>query len=183
MSLTRRPRIKMSPSVGSSSPAIMRKTVVLPPPLGPRRATSSPSLTEKLTCFTAATSPNCLVTFLSSMLMPGRASCQDSESGSRFVVFGLSRGALSALVIALLFPFQEGLQTQREQGEQGEQAGDGESGGAGVFLVKLFHAQRHGVRMAGDVAGDNRDRAEFAHGAGIAKDHAVEQAPFDRRKS
>ena len=48
-SLTRWPRIKISPSVGISRPAIMRSTVVLPPPLGPSNAINSPSFTEKLT--------------------------------------------------------------------------------------------------------------------------------------
>src|SRR6266545_1123342 len=162
MSLTRRPRMKMSPSVGISSPAIMRKTVVLPPPLGPSSATSSPSLTEKPTWLTAATWPNFLLTFLSSMLM---------RSG---------RGVLGAFVIAFLFPFQEAFDPEGAQREQREQARHGEGGGAVVFVVELFHPQRHGIRQARDVAGDDRDRAEFAHRAGVAKDDAVEQAPFHR---
>ena len=61
--------MKTSPVVGISSPAIMRSTVVLPPPLGPSSAINSPSFTEKLTSLTAVTSPNFLVTFLSSMLI------------------------------------------------------------------------------------------------------------------
>ena len=39
--------------------------------------------------------------------------------------------------------------------------------------------QRHGVGEPADVAGDHRDRAELAHRAGVAQQHAVEQAPFD----
>ncbi len=39
--------------------------------------------------------------------------------------------------------------------------------------------QRHGVGVAADVAGDHRHRAELAHRAGVAQDHAVEQAPLD----
>ena len=68
-SFTRWPRMNMSPPVGISSPAIMRSTVVLPPPLGPSKAINSPSLTENVTLLTAATSPNFLVTFFSSMLI------------------------------------------------------------------------------------------------------------------
>ena len=58
-----------SPAVGISNPAIMRNTVVLPPPLGPSRAINSPSFTAKDTRLTATTSPNFFVTSLSSMLI------------------------------------------------------------------------------------------------------------------
>ena len=68
-SFTRWPRMNTSPPVGISSPAIMRSTVVLPPPLGPSKAINSPSLTENVTLLTAATSPNFLVTPFSSMLI------------------------------------------------------------------------------------------------------------------
>jgi hypothetical protein len=57
-----------SPLVGISNPAIMRNTVVFPPPLGPSKAINSPSLTENVTLLTAGTSPNFFVTPLSSML-------------------------------------------------------------------------------------------------------------------
>ena len=60
--------MKMSPSVGASNPAIIRSTVVLPPPLGPSNAINSPSLTEKETFLTAVTPPNFLLTFFNSML-------------------------------------------------------------------------------------------------------------------
>ena len=33
--------------------------------------------------------------------------------------------------------------------------------------------------LAADVAGDDRDRAELAHRARVAQNHAVEQPPFD----
>src|SRR5881296_492791 len=147
MSLTRWPRMKMSPAVGVSRPEIIRKTVVLPPPLGPSNATNSPSLTEKLTWLTAATWPNFLVTLLSSMLMPRRARFSDfpiggSKGRGRPVVFWLGRGVLGPFVIPLLFPFQEGFDGEGEQRQQRQQAGDGECGGAVVFLVELLHPQR-----------------------------------------
>src|SRR5882672_8427292 len=160
MSFTRWPRIKRSPSVGISRPEIMRSTVVLPPPLGPSSATSSPSFTAKLTFLTAATSPNFLLTFFNSMLM-------------RF-----SRGVLGSKIIAFLFPFEKRFYAKRQQRQQGQQAGDGKRGGGIVFLVQLFHAQRHGVRLPGDVAGHHGDGAEFAHRASVAKDDAVEKAPL-----
>src|SRR6056297_972530 len=41
--LTRLPPIRISPSVGSSSPAIIRRLVVLPQPDGPSSVTNAPS--------------------------------------------------------------------------------------------------------------------------------------------
>src|SRR5438105_2707705 len=128
-SLTRSPRMKMSPSVGTSRPAIIRRTVVFPPPLGPSSATSSPSLTEKLTWLTASTSPNFLLTFFSSMLMgwdagPSRA----GGAGCGLLRRRFSRRRrlervqlLGQGVLLFRVPFQEGFNHQREEGQEGEQ--------------------------------------------------------------
>jgi hypothetical protein len=43
------PAISMLPPSGSSKPEMRRKVVVLPQPLGPSKAKSSPGLTEKET--------------------------------------------------------------------------------------------------------------------------------------
>ena len=50
---TERPRMRISPALGSSKPAIMRTSVVLPQPDGPRIEKNSPGLTTKLTSSTA----------------------------------------------------------------------------------------------------------------------------------
>ena len=42
--------------------------------------------------------------------------------------------------------------------------------------------QRHRIGKAANVAGHDGDRAKFSHGTGVAKNHAVEQAPFDGRQ-
>ena len=47
-----------------------------------------------------------------------------------------------------------------------------------VLVVENLDLQRHGVGLAADLAGDHRDRAELAHGAGVAEEHAVEQRPL-----
>src|SRR5205823_13506281 len=101
MSLTRWPRTKISPSVGTSRPAINRSTVVLPPPLGPSKASNSPSRTEKVTLVTALTPPNCLLTALSSMLMD----------------FVLNGCPLRHFIRPSLLPFQKSFNPQREQGQ------------------------------------------------------------------
>src|ERR1700757_4010445 len=120
ISFTRLPQMKMSPSVGTSSPAIMRRTVVLPPPLGPSSAINSPSLTEKLTELTAVTSPNFLLTLWSSMLM--------REPSESMLVLGNGRFPLGQIVGALRFPFDPGLEAKGEEGQQREQACDSEGG-------------------------------------------------------
>src|SRR3954451_12989092 len=57
-SVTSRSPISMVPSVGSSSPAIMRSAVDLPQPDGPRSTRNSSSATSRVKLSTAVTSPN-----------------------------------------------------------------------------------------------------------------------------
>ena len=52
--VTSRPPIQMLPALGASSPAIMRKVVVLPQPLGPSSVVSVPGAISKLTSRTAS---------------------------------------------------------------------------------------------------------------------------------
>ena len=59
---TSSPPIRISPEVGSSSPAIMRSVVVLPQPEGPSSMKNSPSSTLKEEDCTAVNSPNSLRT-------------------------------------------------------------------------------------------------------------------------
>src|SRR5215213_4522092 len=56
------PRMRMSPEVGCSNPAIMRMRVVLPHPEGPRIEKNSPGETLNVTSSTAAWVPKRLVT-------------------------------------------------------------------------------------------------------------------------
>ena len=51
------PSIRMRPSSGVSSPATMRRSVVLPQPEGPSRAKNSPSSMDRDTLSTATTLP------------------------------------------------------------------------------------------------------------------------------
>jgi hypothetical protein len=55
--VTSSPPIRIRPEVGISSPAIMRRIVVLPQPDGPSRVTSDLGAIENETSRTAATSP------------------------------------------------------------------------------------------------------------------------------
>src|SRR5437868_1515404 len=55
-----RPSITTEPEVCTSSPAMMRSSVVLPQPEGPRKHTSSPRFTSRLTPLSATKAPNSL---------------------------------------------------------------------------------------------------------------------------
>src|SRR5262249_43802989 len=64
--LTTRPPMIISPAVGVSRPAIIRRRVVFPEPEGPRKTKNSPSRVSRFTLLTAPSSPslNTLVRFL-----------------------------------------------------------------------------------------------------------------------
>src|SRR5207247_11256009 len=55
-----RPACTIRPAVCTSRPAMMRSSVVLPHPDGPRKHSSSPGWTSRLTPFSAANSPHSL---------------------------------------------------------------------------------------------------------------------------
>src|SRR6202049_504806 len=67
-SLIRLPSSLMSPWVTHSSPAIMRRSVDLPHPLGPTSTANCPSATSKLTPLITSTAPKLLRTFSMDML-------------------------------------------------------------------------------------------------------------------
>ena len=54
----------MLPAVGSSKPATMRSTVVLPQPDGPRKETNSPAPTSRLKSCTTVVAPKALLDVL-----------------------------------------------------------------------------------------------------------------------
>ena len=55
-----RPACTIRPALCTSSPAMMRRSVVLPQPEGPRKQMSSPARTARLTSFRATKLPNSL---------------------------------------------------------------------------------------------------------------------------
>src|SRR5262245_32817004 len=73
--------MRMSPDVGCSNPAIMRSTVDLPHPDGPRIHINSPSSTCKVTPSTAFTVPKCFES--SSTESVAIVNSSDSESSSQ----------------------------------------------------------------------------------------------------
>ena len=67
------PATTMLPAVGSSKPATMRSTVVLPQPEGPRNDTNSPAPASRLKSWTTVVVPKVLRTCW--MLRNGSAMC------------------------------------------------------------------------------------------------------------
>src|SRR6058998_4094796 len=94
------PRKRMWPSSAVSSPLIRLTSVVLPAPLEPMRASTSPSCTRKSTRSTARNSPNCFTTaFVSSSTLIDRRGgprygppASSSEGG--YAPLGLPRPSL-----------------------------------------------------------------------------------------
>lgn len=67
--VTSRPLNEIRPPVGSMKPAIIRRSVVLPHPDGPRRKKSSPGAISKETPATARTVRRCVVYVFSKALI------------------------------------------------------------------------------------------------------------------
>ena len=65
------PSIQIRPAVGSSSPAIIRSTVLLPEPLGPRSAVMLPASAVNVTSFTASNAPKRFQRFSTRIGVPG----------------------------------------------------------------------------------------------------------------
>ena len=80
------------------------------------------------------------------------------------------------------FPFQNGFQNQRDDRQARQERSQGKRGGGIVLIVINLDLQGHGDGFPAKMAGDDRNRAEFAHCAGVAEDHAVEQSPLDVRQ-
>src|SRR5262245_46300899 len=137
---------------------MMRSRLVFPEPEGPRSATSSPVGTVRLTSLTATKEPKVLVTLRTSIDM------------------GVLRAACPGAA-----PLDHGLRDERHEGEEGEERRDCERGLEVVLVVEDLDVQRERVRLAADVAGDDRHRAELAHRPGVAQDHAVQESPLDVR--
>src|SRR5262245_36309279 len=87
------------PVVGSSSPATMRRVVVLPQPDAPSRAKNEPAGTVRLRSSTAVKSPKRLVT-PSSCSSPVRCWAPAGAVASARVISGADHSAELALVVA-----------------------------------------------------------------------------------
>ena len=69
-----------------------------------------------------------------------------------------------------------------EYRQEGENDGDRIRTGEVERVVALLHAERRGLGLPLDTAGDDRDRAVLAEAARRREDDAVDHRPADRRK-
>src|SRR5258708_21671753 len=81
--------------------------------------------------------------------------------------------------LAAISPLERRLEREGDEGEKSRERGDGEGGEKVVVIVKCLHLERHGVGLAADVTRDDADGPEFARGARVAEQHAIEQAEAD----
>ena len=131
---------------------MIRSSVDLPEPLGPSSAVSEPSGISSETSSSATKSPKRFVTS----------------------VTGIMRRLLPWL--------DAGHGEQGRQRDQRQQRG-GRVGAREVEVLEaLLDEQRERLRLAGDLAGDDADRAELADRARGRQHDAVRDAPADRRQ-
>src|SRR6186997_2065169 len=140
------------PASGRSSPAITRRSVDLPLPLGPSSAVSEPSGIASETASSAVKPLNCLLT---------------------------STTEMPTSVLLWLEDAQRDHDCDRDQRQHhGRRVGPG---GVEAVELGLDE-QRQRLRLALDVAGDGADRAELADRAGGGQHDAVGDGRADRRK-
>src|SRR6266852_5671767 len=154
-SLTTLPPMRISPEVGSSSPAIIRSRVVLPDPEGPRRTRNSPSLVSRSTLTTAPTFPRLktLVSFrVSTTAMNRSPSLPLVEDATQLRVGGFDR-RLRRHLIASRFG-EHGGQDKRVEGlvdRCGGVAGISDVGGPVQHVAQhLVLLRRHPLRIVAD---------------------------------
>ena len=150
---------------GVSSPAISRSSVVLPEPDGPSSAISSPERMSSETSCSAGKRSNSLRTLSTRTSIPKSFRAVSGR--------GLPRDRRRSAIRATVFS------TSVTSASTASSEATAKAAGEIVLVVEDFDMQRHGVGLAANVARHHRHRAELAHGAGIAEQHAVEQAPFD----
>ena len=138
---------------------MIRSSDVLPEPEGPSSASSSPVSTCRSTLSTATKMPKRLAMPRSSMLM------RESPATCRRRAARAARRANFAASVT--------------SASSASSDAHGERGGELVFVVEDLDVQRQRVGRAADVPGDHGHRAELAHRARVAQDHAVQQAPLD----
>ena len=158
-----------APSLIGSSPAMRRRSVVLPEPEGPSSARSSPGATLRSTRIESAMGAEALRD--AAHLDPARregAARERPRLQSRLLA---ERGADA--------PFENGFEAKRDQRQKGEEGRQSEGCPDVVLIVEDLHLKRDRVGEAADVAGDDRHRAEFAHRSRVAEQDAGEQRPAD----
>ena len=143
----------------------MRSSVVLPEPEGPSSATQFARPISSETPRRAGVAVEVLGRF---------CTVADRHGHGVPPLSGAAGGELAGVA-----PFEQRFETSVTRASPASSDGDREGGDEIILVVENFDLQRHGVGQAANMAGDDRHRAEFAHGAGIAEQHAVEQRPFD----
>src|SRR4051812_33355195 len=113
----------MAPSVGRSSPAIKRSSVVLPEPDGPSSAISSPERMSSETSWSAGKRSNSLRTLVTRTSIPNP---RVKVSGRGLPLYR-RRSAFQAMV-----------QHERDERQPGQKCGDREGAGCVVFIVEDF---------------------------------------------
>src|SRR5262245_59366574 len=143
---------------GTSIPAIIRKSVVLPEPEGPSSATNSPVSTLKLTSLSAAKLPNFFPMLRISML-----------------ILSLRRRPLRIFTdVDLRLPIDQCLEPNCHQRQNGEQGRHGKSRRRVILVVEYLGMQWDRIGSTADMAGHHGHGTELSHRPRVAQDHPVQ---------
>ena len=165
---------------------MMRSSVVLPEPDGPSSATSSPAAIVERNAVQRRRLAESLDDVLDRDVDRARPSASDGVA----IAVGKSHRRACASIrspqwrrvrgdLVGVAPFESVLTTRVTRASSASSEATAKAAAKSILVVEDLDLQRHGVGLAADVAGDHRHRAELAHGAGVAEQHAVEQRPFD----
>ena len=144
---------------------MMRSSVVLPEPDGPSSATSRPGRHVEIDVVQRGEFAEAL---------GDSARCRCSCVLLRSIARCAPRGEFAAGAIPAALLTTSVTRASSASSEATANAAD-----EVVFVVQDLDVQRHGVGQAADVPGDHRHRAELAHRARVAEQHAVQQPPAD----
>src|SRR4030095_13459036 len=135
---------------GTSIPAIIRKSVVLPEPDGPSSATNSPVSTLKLTSLSAAKLPNFFPMLRISML-----------------ILSLRPRPLRIFAdVELRFPIDQCLERNCHQRQNGEQRRHGKGRGRVMLVVEYLGMEWDRIGGAANMAGNHGHGTELSHRPG-----------------
>src|SRR4029434_2947494 len=148
---------------GTSIPAIIRKSVVLPEPDGPSSATNSPVSTLKLTSLSAAKFPNFFPMLRISVLL----------------LYLIPRPLRIFAAVELRFPIDQCLERNCHQRQNGEQRRHGKSRRRVILVVEYLGMEWDRVGRSSNMAGHDGHGTELSHCPRVAQNHPVQEPPFN----
>src|SRR6185369_10455571 len=174
-SVTSRPCRITFPVYGISSPAMMRRIVVLPLPEAPSSTRTSPSATSKLMFSSTLALPKRL-------LMPTTLAAAVGPAGSGSSRLGMSDSLAFTDLVNVQPVTCEKQHTENQKRKQREHDRDRVRGFDLTFVELRENVERGGLSASGEIAGDKDRRTEFADGTRESKQGTGNDRAAQRRQ-